>query len=239
MEGFGVNTYMWVNESGQHCYIKYHWKPNAGLETITRQEATILAGTDPNIAKRNLYDTIENGIEVVYDLKVQIMMPDEVNCQGFNPFDATKVWSEEKYPLITVGRMILNENPKNSFVQVEQAAFCPSALITGIQASPDKLLQGRLFGYSDAQRYRVGTNYLQLPTNRPVVEIHNNQRDGEMQFKIHEGNVNYEPNSLANGYPKEAERDCAPPTIEVDGCIRRTQSRKLMIILRQENSIET
>ena len=222
MEGFGVNTYMWVNKEGDYCYIKYHWKPVLGVETITRQEATILAGTNPDVAKEDLFNTIANGGEVVYDLKVQILDKDKVDDFSFNPFDATKVWPEDVLPLIPVGRMILNKNPENAFAQIEQAAFCPAAVVEGIQPSHDKLLQGRMFSYSDAQRYRIGANYLQLPTNKAQVTVNNNQRDGQMDYCIIPGKVNYSPNSLADGNPKEAITGNEPPNVPVNGYIGRT-----------------
>lgn len=221
MEGFGVNAYTWVNAKGDICYIKYHWKPNISIQTITREESAYLAGVDPNVAKRDLYDTIESGKEVVWELNVQIMMPEQVEALPYNPFDATKTWSEMQFPLIRVGRMILNENVDNAFAQIEQAAFCPATLVPGIQASPDKLLQGRLFSYADAQRYRVGANYLQLPTNRPKSMPCNNQRDGDMRYSIEKGEVNYQPNSLADGNPKEAQTNNKPAQIKVEGIIER------------------
>lgn len=226
MEGFGVNTYMWVNRQGDICYVKFHWKPTVPLETLTRQEAEYLAGTDPNVAKRDLYDSIANGVEVSWMLHVQLMMPDQVDSQPFDPFDATKTWPEDKFPLIHVGKMVLNKNPGNSFAQIEQAAFCPSALVPGIQASPDKLLQGRLLSYSDAQRYRLGVNYLQLPSNRPIRMPANNQRDGFMRQPIDRGIVNYDPNSLAGGNPKVAKPECSMPKIPVEGFIERKPIEK-------------
>jgi catalase len=204
MEGFGVNTYKWVNAEGKAVYVKYHWKPKAGIETIDRHEATRLAGEDPDVATRDLYDTIAAGGTVEYDLYVQIMeIADELN-QDFDPLDATKIWPETKFPLIPVGKMVLNRNPENFFAEMEQAAFCPASLVPGIDFSADKLLQGRIFSYADTQRHRLGANYLQIHVNQPKVPVNNNQRDGAMQQTAHSGPVNYEPNSLADGQPKEA-----------------------------------
>lgn len=222
MEGFGVNTYMWVNKDGDYCYIKYHWKPNLGVETITRQEATLLAGTNPDVSKQDLYNTIEAGGEVVFELKIQILDKDKVNDFEFNPFDATKTWPEDILPLMPVGRMILNKNPENSFAQIEQAAFCPATLVEGIQASHDKLLQGRMFSYRDAQRHRVGTNFSQLPTNKARCEVNTNQRDGMMDYNIIPGKVNYSPNTLANGNPMEAITGNEPAQVPVHGYIGST-----------------
>ncbi len=210
MEGFGVNTYKWVNSEGKAVYVKYHWKPKAGIETIDRHEAARLAGEDPDVATRDLYETIASGKIVEYELYVQIMeIADELK-QSFDPLDVTKTWPEDKFPLIPVGKMVLDRNPENFFVEIEQAAFCPSAIVSGVDFSADKLLQGRLFSYADTQRHRLGANYLQLPVNRPQVPVNNNQRDGAMQYGPYGGGtVNYEPNSLAGGMPKEAQ---AAPT---------------------------
>jgi catalase len=205
MEGFGVNTYKWVNAEGRAVYVKYHWKPKAGIETIDRHEATLLAGEDPDIATRDLYETIASGKTVEYELYVQIMeIADELK-QDFDPLDVTKTWPEDKFPLMVVGKMVLDCNPENFFAEIEQAAFCPASIVPGIDFSADKLLQGRIFSYADTQRHRLGANYLQLPVNRPQVPVNNNQRDGAMQYGPYGGGtVNYEPNTLAGGIPKEA-----------------------------------
>jgi catalase len=204
MEGFGVNTYKWVNAEGKAVYVKYHWKPAAGVHSIDRHEAERLAGEDPDIATRDLYDTIASGKTVEWELYVQIMdIADELK-QTFDPLDVTKTWPEDKFPLIKVGRMVLDRNPENFFTEVEQAAFCPASIVPGIELSADKLLQGRVFSYADTQRHRLGPNYLQLSINRPRVPVDNNQRDGAMQQTIHTGAVNYEPNTLADGMPGEA-----------------------------------
>jgi len=205
VEGFGVNTYKWVNAEGKAVYVKYHWKPKAGIETIDRHEATRLAGEDPDIATRDLYETIASGKSVEYELHVQIMeIADELK-QDFDPLDPTKTWPEDKFPLMPVGKMVLDRNPENFFAETEQAAFCPASIVPGIDLSADKLLQGRVFSYADTQRHRLGPNYLQLPINRPKVPVNNNQRDGAMQYAPYEGGtVNYEPNTLADGIPREA-----------------------------------
>jgi len=204
MEGFGVNTFKWVNGEGKAVYVKYHWKPKAGIETIDRHEATRLAGEDPDVATRDLHNTIASGKTVEYELNVQIMKIADELKQTFDPLDPTKTWPEDKFPLMPVGKMVLNGNPENFFAETEQAAFCPATLVPGIEFSADKLLQGRTFSYNDTQRHRLGPNYLQLPINRPVVAVDNNQRDGFMQSGSFSGPVNYEPNTLGGGLPKEA-----------------------------------
>ena len=206
MEGFGVNTYEWVNAEGKTVYVKYHWKPKEGIETIDRHEATRLAGEDPDIATRDLYETIASGKTVEFELHVQIMEVADELKQTFDPLDAAKTWPEDKFPLMSVGMMVLDRNPENYFAEVEQAAFCPAAIVPGIDFSADKLLQGRIFSYADTQRHRLGANYLHLPVNRPQVPVSNNQRDGAMHYAPYGGGtVNYEPNTLAGGMPREAQ----------------------------------
>ena len=221
MEGFGVHTYKWVNAAGKAIYVKYHWKPAAGVQTIDRHEAARLAGEDPDIATRDLYDTIASGGTVEYELNIQIMeIADELN-QGFDPLDPTKTWPEDRFPLLPVGKMVLNRNPENYFAEVEQAAFCPASIVPGIELSADKLLQGRVFSYADTQRYRLGSNYLQLPINRPLTPVNNNQRDGAMQYAPYGGGtVNYEPNTLADGMPHEATAT-ATSHVHLEGAVAR------------------
>ncbi|MCX6685107.1 MAG: catalase [Methanoregula sp.] len=205
IEGFGVNTYIWVNEKGKGMYVKYHWKPAAGIETIDRHESTRLAGEDPDVATRDLYDWIASGKTVEYELNVQLMEFKDEFKLDFDPLDATKTWPEDKYWLMQVGKMVLDRNPDNYFAETEQAAFCPSSVVPGIEPSADKLLQGRLFSYADTQRHRLGPNYLQIPVNRPKTAVNNNTRDGAMQYgEGFSGTVNYEPNSLGGGMPKQS-----------------------------------
>lgn len=211
MEGFGVNTYVWVNEKGKRIYVKYHWKPVLGVSHITRQEAETLAGLDPNVATRDLYDTLKKGKTVEYELFVQLMrIEDELNYD-FDPLDATKTWPEDKFPLIKVGKLTLDKAPENFFAEVEQAAFCAANIVPGIEFSNDKLLQGRVFAYRDTQRYRLGVNSTELPVNRPKVKVTNNNQDGKMDYYFNSGSVNYEPNILNGGKPKEAPRPVMRP----------------------------
>jgi catalase len=166
-EGFGVNTYVWVNSKGKRQYVKYHWKPKLGLQNLDRYEATRLAGVDPDYLTRDLWNTIAKGGIVEYELCVQLMEIEDELKQDFDPLDPTKTWPEDKFPLMPVGKMVLNRNPKNFFAETEQAAFCPASIVPGIEFSADKLLQGRTFSYADTQRHRLGPNYLQIPVNRP------------------------------------------------------------------------
>jgi catalase len=141
--------------------------------------------------------------------------------QDFDPLDPTKTWPENKFPLMPAGKMVLNRNPENFFAEVEQAAFCPASIVPGIEFSTDKLLQGRTFSYADTQRHRLGANYLELPVNRPIVPVNNNQRDGAMQISQFSGSVNYEPNSLASGMPKEASEEGKSHVYALDGEVTR------------------
>jgi len=225
-EGFGVNTYVWVNTEGKAVYVKYHWKPKQGVQNLDRHEATRLASTDPDYLTRDLHDAISKGEEVEYELNVQLMdIADELK-QDFDPLDATKTWPEDKFPLMNVGKMVLNRNPNNFFAEVEQAAFCPASIVPGIDFSADKLLQGRTFSYADTQRYRLGANYLQIPVNRPLVEVANNQRDGAMQIGEFSGPVNYEPASVAGGSPEEAPEEGKPRKYWLEGEVARQKIRK-------------
>jgi len=225
MEGFGVNTYVWVNSEGKASYVKYHWKPKAGIQCLDRNEATRLAGADPDYLTRDLWETIANGGEVEYELHVQLMEITDELKQDFDPLDPTKTWPEGKFSLMPVGKMVLNRNPDNFFAEVEQAAFCPASIVPGIEFSGDKLLQGRTFSYADTQRHRLGPNYLQLAINRPTVEVNNSQRDGAMQLDKFSGPVNYEPSSIAGGSPVEAPAS-APYVYRVDGEITREKISK-------------
>jgi catalase len=204
MEGFGVNTYKWVNAQGKAVYVKYHWKPKLGVQSLDRHEATKLAGEDPDYLTRDLRNAIANGQDVEFELFVQLMQIEDELKQDFDPLDPTKTWPEDKFPLMRVGKMVLNKNPYNFFVEVEQAAFCPASIVPGIEFSADKLLQGRTFSYADTQRHRLGPNYLQIEVNRPTVEVNNSQRDGAMQMGKYSGPVNYEPASLDGGAPTES-----------------------------------
>ena len=220
-EGFGVNTYVWVNAKGKALNVKYHWKPKLGVQNLDRHEATRLTGVDPDYLVRDLHAAIAKGEEVEFELNVQLMdIADELK-QDFDPLDATKTWPEDKFPLQPVGKMVLNRNPENFFTEVEQAAFCPASIVPGIDFSADKLLQGRIFSYADTQRHRLGANYLQLGVNRPIIPVTNNQRDGAMQTGQFSGPVNYEPNSLAGGTPKEAIEEGKSRVYQLEGELTR------------------
>lgn len=202
MHGFGSHTFKWVNEEGEGVWIKYHFKTEQGIKNMTPEVAAKVAGENPDFHIEDLFNSIEEGDFPAWKLFVQIMPLEDADTYRFDPFDVTKVWSQKDYPLIEVGRMVLDKNPTNYFAEVEQATFSPGTLVPGIDVSPDKMLQGRLFAYHDAHRYRVGANHQMLPINRPRTEANNYQRDGAMNFGQNGGStVNYEPNSF--GGPTE------------------------------------
>jgi catalase len=203
MHGFGSHTFKWVNAEGEGVWVKYHFKTEQGVKNLSVEAAAKMAGENPDYHTEDLFNAIENGDFPSWKLCVQIMPLEDANTYRFDPFDVTKVWSQKDYPLIEVGRMVLNKNPENYFAEVEQATFSPGTLVPGIDVSPDKMLQGRLFAYHDAHRYRVGANHQMLPINRPRNEVKNYQRDGQMRFDNNcGGSVYYEPNSF--GGPTEA-----------------------------------
>lgn len=215
MNGYSGHTFMWYNEEGDYVWVKIHFITAQGIQNLTREEATELKGSDPDHATRDLYEAIERGDYPAWNVSVQIMKPEEAKDYRFHPFDITKVWPHGDYPLIPLGRMVLDRNPENYFVDVEQAAFSPANLVPGIAPSPDKMLQGRLFSYHDAHRYRLGVNYTQLPVNRPKVAALNYQRDGYMRtMSEHEGSPNYYPNTFGGPEP---DVEAKWPTYEVKG----------------------
>jgi catalase len=198
MDGFGSHTYQWMNAKGEGVWVKYHFKCDQGIKCLTAQEAAKIAGENPDYCHLDLLHAIERKEFPSWTLKVQIMPFAESPKYRFNPFDLTKVWSQKDYPLIEVGKLVLNRNPENYFAEIEQAAFDPANFVPGIGPSPDKMLQGRLFAYGDAHRYRLGINHTQLPVNKPhMAEANNYGRDGHMRFDGNAGRAkNYEPNSF-------------------------------------------
>jgi catalase len=197
MNGYGSHTFQWINRAGTAVWVKYHFKTELGVKNLLRQDAVRIAGEDPDFHRRSLFELIAGGDAAAWKLSVQIMPLEDAATYRFDPFDVTKVWSHKDYPLIPVGRMVLNRNPENFHADIEQAAFEPSNLVPGVGYSPDKMLQGRLFAYADAHRYRIGSNYMTLPVNRPRVPVANYMRDGLMRSDANGGAAdNYEPNSF-------------------------------------------
>jgi len=204
MQGFGVNTYKWVNAAGETQLVKYHWLPKQQLQSWTQADADVAQGRDLGVHTKDLYEAIGRGDFPSWDLHVQLMSDDEHPELDFDPLDDTKVWPENDFPLRKVGTMTLNRAPENFFNESEQIAFGTGVLVDGLDFSDDKMLVGRTFSYSDTQRYRVGPNYLQLPVNAPKgAKVATNQRDGAMSYGVDLGpgqnpHVNYEP-SITGG----------------------------------------
>jgi catalase len=216
MQGFGVNTYKWVNEAGDTVLVKYHWHPRQGVRSWTEADATVMQSEELGVHTKDLYGAIERGEYPEWDLFVQIMEDNDHPELDWDPLDDTKVWPENDFPLRHVGTMQLNRNPENFFTESEQIAFGTGVLVDGLDFSDDKMLVGRTFSYSDTQRHRVGPNYLQLPVNAPRVRVATNQRDGAMAYHVDQTgdnpSVNYEP-SIAGGLtesPKPAHEELGP-----------------------------
>ena len=210
MDGFGSHTFSFWNNNGERFWVKFHFKSAQGIKNLTPEKASEIAGSDPDYSGRDLYEAIEKGNFPRWKLHIQIMPGNEAQNYRINPFDLTKVWSHKDYPLIEVGMMALNKNPKNYFAEVEQSAFAPSNMPPGIGTSPDKMLQGRLFAYPDAHRYRLGVNYQSLPVNKPRNAVNLYHRDGSMRFDENGGSLdNYEPNGF--GGPVQSASYAEPP----------------------------
>ncbi|KAF9295984.1 hypothetical protein BGZ74_010530 [Mortierella antarctica] len=198
MHGFSSHTLKLVNEAGESHFVKWHFKCDQGIKNFKAAEAAKLASSNPDYATADLFNAIAKGDFPSWTVNIQVMNPKDAATYRWNPFDVTKVWPQKDYPLIPVGKMVLNRNPDNYFAEVEQAAFSPSHMVPGIEASTDRMLQGRLFSYPDTQRHRLGTNYQQIPVNVPYnARVSNQQRDGYMSVQGNSGAApNYEPNSF-------------------------------------------
>ncbi|MHB2026639.1 MAG: catalase [Elusimicrobiota bacterium] len=221
INGYGGHTFKWINVRGEGVWVKYHFKTEAGIKNWLNEDAAIMAGKNPDYATEDLFNHMAKGKKAIWKAYVQVMAQVDAASYRFNPFDVTKVWPHKDYPLIPFGQMVLDRNPENYFAEVEQAAFEPSNMVPGIEPSPDKMLQGRLFAYADAHRYRIGANYALLPINCPyATRAQNYQRDGAMRFgKNGGGSVNYEPNSMDG--PKQAS-EYIQQAVEVMGTVAQT-----------------
>lgn len=196
MNGYGSHTFSLINAQNERVWVKFHFKTAQGIEILTNEEATEIIGKDRESHQRDLFNAIEEGDFPKWYMKIQVMTEEEAEKCPFNPFDLTKVWPHADYPLIDVGVLELNKNPENYFADVEQAAFNPANVVPGISFSPDRMLQGRLFSYGDAQRYRLGVNHYQIPVNKPKCPFHSPHRDGAMRVDGNEGStIHYFPNS--------------------------------------------
>jgi len=222
MNGYSSHTFKWYNEKGEYFWVQYHFKTDQGIKNLTRQEAEIMRAKDSDHATRDLYDAIERGDYPSWTLQMQIMTPEQAKDYRFDILDITKVWPHADFPPIEVGKLVLNRNPENYFAEVEQAAFGPQNFVPGIAASPDKMLQGRLFSYHDTHIHRLGPNYHLLPVNAPKNATDNSyQRDGSMRTDPNGGGgPNYWPNSFHGPEPDLSAKE---PPIEISGQADRYQ----------------
>ncbi|WP_427874459.1 catalase [Flavobacterium sp. MMS24-S5] len=205
MEGFGVHTFRLINEQEESVFVKFHWKPKLGTHAVAWDEAQKISGKNPDFHRQDLWEAIETGNFPEWELGVQVIPAEDENKYEFDLLDPTKLVPEELVPVTIVGRMVLNKNPDNFFAETEQIAFHPGHIVPGIDFSNDPLLQGRLFSYTDTQLSRLGSpNFHEIPINRSVAPVHNNQRDGHMRQEINKGRVSYHPNSLGGGCPYQA-----------------------------------
>ncbi|WP_452223491.1 catalase [Lacinutrix chionoecetis] len=202
MEGFGIHTFRLINKKGESHFVKFHWKPKLGVHSVTWDEAVKINGADSDFHRRDLWDAIEAGHYPEWELGIQVVAQEDEHKFEFDLLDPTKLIPEEMVPVEIIGKMTLNRNPENFFAETEQVAFLPGHIVPGIDFTNDPLLQGRLFSYRDTQLSRLGSpNFHQIPINRPIGEVHNNQRDGHMQMDIPKGQTAYFPNTLGGGCP--------------------------------------
>ena len=208
MNGYSSHTYLWVNAEGEKFWVKYHFKTDQGIDFLTQEEADKMAGSDGDYHTRDLYQAIERGDHPSWTMMVQVMPFAEGETYRINPFDLTKVWPHKDYPLIEVGKFILNRNPTDHHTEIEQAAFEPNSLVPGIGISPDKMLMARIFSYADAHRHRLGVNYKQIPVNSPRSPVHSYSKDGAMRVQnvsdpVYAPNSKGGPSAQPEEYPAE------------------------------------
>ncbi len=216
MHGFGSHTYSLINASGERVWVKFHFRTQQGISNLSNSQAAALIAHDRESHGRDLFNAIEKGDFPRWKLYIQVMSEKDAATYKENPFDITKVWSHKDFPLIEVGVLELNRNPENYFAEVEQAAFNPAHIVRGIGLSPDKLLQGRLFSYGDAQRYRLGVNHDQIPVNRAKCPVHSFHRDGAMRVDGNNGAIKgYSPNSIGEWKTSDVKQSFSPATGEV------------------------
>lgn len=228
--GFGVHAFKWVNEKGEVVYVKYKWTSLQGVKNMTADEAKKVQAEDWQHATVDLFENIKKGNFPAWELSVQMIKAADLNNFDFNPLDATKVWDEKIAPSVKVGKMILNRNPKNFFQETEQSAFSPGNLVPGIEASEDRLLQGRLFSYLDTQRYRLGANFQQIPINRPKNQVNSYNQDGALSDKDVDSDVNYQPNttSMAMNKSYSDTNNFKPSTLPLKGATQQKRISKTL-----------
>jgi len=224
MHGFGSHTFSFINAKNERCWVKFHLRTQQGIKNLSNEESQAIIAKDRESHQRDLYESIEKKEFPRWTLSVQIMPEKDAAGYKFHPFDLTKVWLKKDYPLIEVGVMELNRNPENYFADVEQAAFNPANVVPGIGFSPDKMLQGRLFSYGDAQRYRLGVNHHQIPVNAPRCPYHSFHRDGSMRVDGNYGStLGYEPNSFGEW---QQQPEFAEPPLALSGAADHWDFRK-------------
>ncbi|MBF0456667.1 MAG: catalase [Nitrospirae bacterium] len=215
MHGFGSHTFSMYNSKNERCWVKFNFTSQQGIKNLTDAEAEAIIAKDRESHQKDLYESIENKDFPKWTLAIQVMPEKDAATCPYNPFDLTKVWLHKDYPLVEVGVMELNKNPENYFAEVEQSAFNPANIVPGIGFSPDKMLQGRLFSYGDAQRYRLGVNHLLIPVNAPHCPFHSYHRDGAMRVDGNHGSsLGYEPNSYGQW---QQQPEFVEPHLSLDG----------------------
>lgn len=224
MHGFGSHTFSMINADNERVWVKFHMRSQQGIKNLTDQEAETVVGKDRESHQQDLYQNIEDGNFPKWKMYIQVMTEEQANNMPYNPFDLTKVWYKKDFPLIEVGEWELNRNPDNYFAEVEQAAFTPANVVPGIGFSPDKMLQGRLFSYGDAQRYRLGVNHHQIPVNKPRCPFHSYHRDGAMRVDGNHGStLHYEPNSYGEWQEQPEYKE---PALDLFGAADRWNFRE-------------
>ena len=217
MHGYGSHTYSLINAENKRVWVKYHWRTQQGIKNMSDQEAAAIVAHDRESHQRDLYEAIERGDFPRWDFFIQVMTEEQAAKHRENPFDISKVWSQKEFPRIPVGVLELNRNPDNYFADVEQAAFNPANIVPGVGLSPDKLLQGRLFSYGDAHRYRLGVNHMSIPVNAPRCPVHAYHRDGQMRVDGNYGStLSYQPNCL---WEWEEQPEFREPPLEIQGAM--------------------
>ncbi|MCU1717392.1 catalase [Pseudomonas sp. 5P_3.1_Bac2] len=224
MHGFGSHTFSFISADNKRSWVKFHFKTQQGIKNLSNEEAAKIIAHDRESSQRDLFEAIERGDHPKWTLYIQVMPEEDAEKVPYHPFDLTKVWPKGDYPLIEVGEFVLNRNPENYFQDVEQVAFTPANVVPGISFSPDRMLQGRLFSYGDAARYRLGVNHHQIPVNQPRCPVHSYHRDGAMRVDgNHGGLLHYEPNSYGEW---QEQPDFKEPPLKIDPLADRFNFRE-------------
>lgn len=220
MHGFGSHTFSMINANNERVWVKFHLKSNQGIKNLTDHEAEVVIGKDRESHQADLYNAIESAENPSWAVQIQVMTEEQTDNSAYNPFDLTKVSPHGDYPLIGIGMMELNRNPENFFAEVEQSSFNPANVVPGISFSPDKMLQGRLFAYGEAQRYRLGVNHQHIPVNAPRCPLHSYYRDGAMRVDGNFGStIGYEPNITGEWQEQPEHAEHTEPNLNLSGTV--------------------